>query len=138
VDADLLPERVYPQVPAVSALDRGVIDILAVSRPGRLAVIELKVQEAINLPVQGLDYWLRVKSLLDRDQFHEYGYFNGLELSKDPPLLYLVCPAFRFHSSTQTVLRYFDPSIEIIQVGLNDQWREGPKVLFRRAMQSSL
>ncbi|HLY60672.1 MAG TPA: hypothetical protein VKV95_07880 [Terriglobia bacterium] len=137
VDADLVAERVYPQVPAVSAMDRGVIDILAMTRRRRLAVVELKVQEAINLPVQGLDYWLRVKSLLERGQFQEYGYFHDLELSPEPPLLYLVCPAFRFHSTTESVLRYFDPAIKIIQVGLNDQWREGPKVLFRRALQST-
>lgn len=133
VDADLVPERVYPQVPAFSSKDRGVIDILSVTRSGRLAVIELKVQEEINLPVQGLDYWLRVKWLLERGQFQEYGYFHGVELSSEPPLLYLVCPAFRFHSTTERVIRYFDPSIQIIQVGLNDQWREAPQVLFRRA-----
>lgn len=136
VDADLVPDRIYPQVPAISAMDRGVIDILGVTRRGRLAVVELKVQEAINLPVQGLDYWLRVKWLLERGQFQEYGYFHGLELSGDPPLLYLVCPAFRFHSTTERVLRHFNPSIQIIQVGLNDQWREGPQVLFRRAAQT--
>jgi hypothetical protein len=133
VDANLVAERVYPQVPAFSAKDRGVIDILGVTRRGRLAVIELKVQEEINLPVQGLDYWLRVKWLLERGQFQEYGYFQGVELSHEAPLLYLVCPAFRFHSTTESVIRYFDPSIQIIQVGLNDQWREGPQVLFRRA-----
>lgn len=137
VDVDLVPERVYPQVPAFSAKDRGVIDILGVTRRGRLAVIELKVQEEINLPVQGLDYWLRVKWLLERGQFQEYGYFHGAELSSEPPLLYLVSPAFRFHSTTERVIRYFDPSIHIIQVGLNDQWREGPQVLFRRAAHSA-
>ncbi|HEV2349032.1 MAG TPA: hypothetical protein VG028_04200 [Terriglobia bacterium] len=137
VDADLIPESVYPQVPAFSAKDRGVIDILAVTRRGRLAVIELKVQEEINLPVQGLDYWLRVKWLLERGQFQEYGYFHGVELSRQPPLLYLVSPAFRFHSTTERVIRYFDPAIKIIQVGLNDTWREGPQVLFRRAASTS-
>ncbi|HEV2234803.1 MAG TPA: hypothetical protein VGV68_15555 [Terriglobia bacterium] len=132
IDSELLPECVYPQVPAFSATDRGIIDILGVTRRGRLAVIELKVHEEINLPVQGLDYWLRVKWLQDRGQFQERGYFQGVELSHAPPLLYLVCPAFRFHSSLERVIRYFDPSIEIIQVGLNDQWREGFQVLFRR------
>ena len=97
IDSELVPECVYPQVPAFSAADRGIIDILGVTRRGRLAVIELKVHEDINLPVQGLDYWLRVKWLQDRGQFHERGYFRGVELSDDPPLLYLVCPAFRFH-----------------------------------------
>ena len=133
IDPELMPDFVYPQVPAFSAADRGVIDILGVTRRGRLAVIELKLEEEINLPIQGLDYWLRVKWLADREQFQERGYFPGLELSKRRPLLYLVCPAFRFHSTTGQVIRYFDPSIEIIQVGLNDQWREGIQVLFRRA-----
>ena len=137
IDSELVPECVYPQVPAFSASDRGIIDILGVTRRGRLAVIELKVHEDINLPVQGLDYWLRVKWLQDRGQFHERGYFQGVELSKDPPLLYLVCPAFRFHSTIERVIRYLDASIEIIQVGLNDQWRGGFQVLFRRATRTA-
>jgi hypothetical protein len=133
IDSEFVPEFLYPQVPAFSAMDRGIIDILGVTRRGRLAVIELKVHEQINLPIQGLDYWLRVKWLLDRGQFQERGYFHGMELSNAPPLLYLVCPAFRFHSTTDVVTRYLDPGIEIIEVGLNDQWREGIQVLFRRA-----
>ena len=137
IDTDLLPAFVYPQVPAFSAMDRGIIDILGVTRRGRLAVIELKVHEQINLPIQGLDYWQRVKWLLDRGQFQEHGYFHGMELSNAPPLLYLVCPAFRFHSTTELVIRYFDPGIEIIEVGLNDQWREGIQVLFRRATRTA-
>jgi hypothetical protein len=132
LDHMLTPEFVYPQVPAFAGGDRGVIDILTATRDGRLAVIELKLDEHINLPMQGLDYWLRVKWLAERRQFHERGYFAGLELSPQPPRLYLVSPAFRFHSSTDLMLRYLDPSIEIIKVGLNDQWREQIQVLFRR------
>ncbi len=134
IDPVLAPDCVYPQVPAFAARDRGVIDILAVTRRGRLAVIELKLQEEINLPLQGLDYWLRVKWLHERHQFQEFGYFPGLTLTAAPPLLYLVSPAFRFHSTTERMIRYLDPSIEVIQVGLNDRWREGVKVLFRREM----
>jgi len=33
----------------------------------------LKVQEDINLPLQGLDYWLRVKWLQERGQFQPFG-----------------------------------------------------------------
>ncbi len=134
IDPSLTPACVYPQVPAFAGMDRGVIDILSVTRGGRLTVIELKLQENINLPMQGLDYWLRVKWLSERGQFQERGYFPGLEPTKAPPLLFLVCPAFRFHSTTDCVLRYFDPSIEVVQVGLNAQWREGVRVLFRREM----
>ncbi|MBI1941481.1 MAG: hypothetical protein HYS33_08255, partial [Acidobacteria bacterium] len=137
IEPALLPEHIYPQVPAFSGVDRGVIDILGVRRDGQLAVIELKLQEEIHLPLQGLDYWVRVKWLHERGQFQQFGYFPGVALAASPPALYLVGPAFRFHSSIERVVRYLDPSIEIIQVGLNDSWRQGVKVLFRRAMRSS-
>ena len=135
VDPLLLPDCVYPQVPAFTGQDRGIIDILAVTRRGRLAVIELKLDEDINLPVQGLDYWLRVKWLHERAQFQEFGYFRGVSLAKEPPLLYLVSPAFRFHSTTDRIIRYLAPSIEIIKVGVNQQWRRGVEVLFRRPVE---
>jgi hypothetical protein len=121
-------------------MTRGVIDVLSAvrpSRPGagyRLAVIELKVHEEINLPLQGLDYWLRVKWLHEREEFRKSGYFRGLELSSAPPLLYFVCPAFRFHSSTEKLIRYLHPSVEVILVGINQTWRRGVKVLFRREL----
>jgi hypothetical protein len=134
LDPMLSPEHVYPQVPAFSGTDRGVIDILAVTRRGRLAVVELKVHEEINLPLQGLDYWLRVKWLQDRKQFQEFGYFQGQELSPEVPLLYLVSPAFRFHSTNEKILRYFDKRIEVILVGINDSWRKEIKVLFRHEL----
>jgi hypothetical protein len=117
-------------------MDRGVIDLLSITRAGRLAVMELKLHEEINLPMQGLDYWLRVKWLNDRRQFPEFGYFTGAQPSPLPPLLYLVSPAFRFHSTTGRMIRYFNPAIEVIQVGLNDGWRSGPKVLFRHEVRS--
>jgi hypothetical protein len=134
LDPALSPEPVYPQVPAFSGADRGVIDILAITKRGRLAVIELKVQEEINLPLQGLDYWLRVKWVQDRNQFQEFGYFQAHALSAEAPLLYLVSPAFRFHSTTARILRYLDRQIEVIMVGLNDSWRKEVKVLFRREL----
>ena len=132
IDPELSSDFVYPQVPAFSGSERGVIDILTATRTGRLAVLELKLDEQINLPMQGLDYWLRVKWLADRKQFGEYGYFPGVELAPAPPRLYLVSPGFRFHSSTDQVIRYFDPAIEVIKVGLNQTWRKGIQVLFRR------
>jgi len=48
------------------------------------------------------------------------------------PLVYLVSPAFRYHSTTGRLLRYLDPAIRIIQVGINDSWRKDIKILFRR------
>jgi len=134
IDPALWPEFVYPQVPAFAAADRGVIDLLTVTRRGRLAVVELKVHEEINLPLQGLDYWLRVNWLRQREQFQAFGYFQGCELAAAPPLLYLVSPAFRFHSTTQKLLAYFGRQIEVMLVGINQTWRQEIKVLFRHAL----
>ena len=132
LDPALSASGAYPQVPAFSGGDRGVVDILGVLRDGRLAVVELKLDEDIVLPLQGLDYWLRVKWLIERAQFGPSGYFLGFELAKAAPRLYLVSPAFRFHSSNERIIRYLSPAVEIVKVGLNQQWREGIKVLFRR------
>ncbi len=137
LDPALSPAHVYPQVPAFSGGDRGVIDLLTTTRRGRLAVVELKVHEEINLPLQGLDYWLRVNWLQKRNQFQEFGYFQGCELSAAPPLLYLVSPAFRFHSTTEKLLGYFDRHIEVILIGINDSWRKEIKVLFRHQIPRS-
>jgi hypothetical protein len=131
VDPALRPEFVYQQVPAFTGQDRGVIDILSVTVRGRLAVIELKLDEDINLPFQGLDYWLRVRWLQQSGDFQRSGYFPGLQLSDAPPLLYLVSPAFRFHSTSDRLVRYIAPSVEIIKVGVNQQWRNRVEVLFR-------
>jgi hypothetical protein len=35
-------------------------EVLTVTRQGRPAVVELKADEDIHLPLQGLDYWSRV------------------------------------------------------------------------------
>jgi hypothetical protein len=137
IDPALSPEHVYRQVPAFAARDRGVIDLLTVTRQGRLAVVELKVHEEINLPLQGLDYWLRVNWLQSRDQFGEAGYFPGCELTPESPLLYLVSPAFRFHSTTGKLLKYFDPRIETILIGINDTWRDEIRILFRHSLSPS-
>ncbi len=131
IDPALSGEQVYRQVPAFAARNRGVIDLLTVTRRGRLAVVELKVHEEINLPLQGLDYWLRVNWLQTRNQFKESGYFPGFELTSEPPLLYLVSPAFRFHSTTGKLLKYFDPRIETILIGINETWRDEIRILFR-------
>ncbi|HET7101146.1 MAG TPA: hypothetical protein VFJ52_08360 [Terriglobia bacterium] len=138
IDPALSPEFVYPQVPAFSRTDRGVIDILTVTREGRLAVMELKLEEQINLPFQALDYWLRVEKLRRQKKFQDFGYFPGMELADAPTLLYLVVPAFRFHSTTTRLLRYLDSTITVMQIGINDQWRHGVKVLFRRELRSGV
>jgi hypothetical protein len=132
LDARLDPMHIYPQVPAFSAGDRGVIDLLGVTRDGRLAVIELKVSEDANLVLQAVDYWLRVNWHQKQEDFERYGYFSGVELQKRPPLLYLVAPGLRFHPAAEVLLRQLSPEIEVQRVGLNEQWRARLQVIFRQ------
>jgi hypothetical protein len=77
LDGRLRPESVYAQVPAFAAADRAMIDILAETRERRLAVIELKADEDIHLPLQGVDYWSRVAWHQSRGEFTQFGYFPG-------------------------------------------------------------
>lgn len=131
LDAQLCPSPVYGQVPAFAAADRGVLDLLAVDRGGRLAVLELKAAQDIHLPLQALDYWIRVKWHLDRGDFARQGYFPGVGLRHDAPRLLLVSPALEFHPANERVLRFFSPSIPVERVGVGLQWRKELKVVFR-------
>jgi hypothetical protein len=132
LDARLLPSPVYSQVPAFSASDRAMIDVLGVTREGRLAVIELKADEDIHLPLQGIDYWARVQWHHQRGEFRQFGYFAGMELSPAPPLLLLVAPALRVHPATDTLLRYISPEIDCELLGIDERWRDELRVVFRK------
>lgn len=126
------PHTAYSQVPAFSAGDRAMIDVLALTREQRLAVIELKADEDIHLPLQGLDYWSRVAWHHERGEFRRYGYFPGIELATQKPLLLLVAPALHVHPATDTILRYLSPEIEWELLGIGEQWREELRVVFRK------
>jgi hypothetical protein len=132
----LEPSLQYSQVPAFSAADRAMIDVLTTTQTGRLAVVELKADEDIHLPLQGLDYWSRVEWHHARGEFQRFGYFEGRELSDEKPLLFLVAPAFRVHPSTDTLLKYLSPDIEWEFVGIDERWREAVKVVFRKRPQA--
>jgi hypothetical protein len=132
VDERLEPARLYSQVPAFSASDRAMIDVLTMTRDGRLAVVELKADEDIHLPLQGLDYWSRVAWHHTRGEFQRFGYFPGSELRADKPLLFLVAPALHVHPATDTLLRYISPEVDWALLGIDERWREGVRVVFRK------
>jgi len=132
IDARLDPRHIYNQVPAFSSGDRGIIDLLGVTRDGRLAVLELKASEDIHLVMQAVDFWLRVRFHQDQDDFRRFGYFPDAPLNGKPPLLFLVAPGFRFHPSTDIVLRFLAPEIEIARIALAENWRRGLRVVFRQ------
>jgi hypothetical protein len=132
LDGRLDPARIYSQVPAFSASDRAMIDVLTVTRDGRLAVVELKADEDIHLPLQGLDYWARVAWHHARGEFQRFGYFPGPELRVEKPLLFLVAPALHVHPATDTLLHYIATEVDWTLLGIDERWRDGVRVVFRK------
>jgi hypothetical protein len=131
LDATLRANPVYGQVPAFAGGDRGIMDLLAVDHHGRLTVVELKASADLHLPLQALDYWIRVKWHLDRGEFAVQGYFAGMALRPEPPRLLLVSPSLEFHPTTETVLGFYAPEIDVERIGLAVEWRKGLQVMFR-------
>jgi hypothetical protein len=144
---ELLPglrgDLLYSQVPALSAGDRGMLDLLTLDRNSRLAVIELKADEDLHLPLQALDYWIRVRALNDDrhpgsgsgrplSAFERHGYFAGAEISPLAPRLLLAAPALRIHPANEPVLRYLSPEIEWELIALSEYWRRELKIVFRK------
>ena len=131
LDANLRDTPLYGQAPQFAAGSRGILDVLAAGHDDRLVVIEIKASEDIHLPLQALDYWMRVKWHLERGEFEGRGYFPGIPLRSEPPRLLLVAPALEFHPSNETVLRYFSSEIHVERIGVGLQWRQDLRVMFR-------
>ncbi len=147
--AELMPglrgDLMYTQVPALSTGERGLLDLLTLDRAGRLAVIELKADEDLHLPLQALDFWIRVRALNGDRQpgagneggrplsaFERQGYFAGAEVSPLAPRLLLAGPALRIHPANEPVLRYLSPQVEWELIAVSEHWRRELKVVFRK------
>ena len=129
VDATLHALPVHGQVLTFAAGDRDLIDLLAVNRAGRLAVIELKASNDIHLPVQALDYWIRIQWHASRGELSHL--FPHVPLLAEAPRLLLLAPAISFHPANVAVLRYFSPLIDVERIGINSDWKDGLKVVMR-------
>lgn len=140
------PRFGYTQVPAIAgASDRGMLDLLGMTADRRLAVIELKASDDLQLALQGLDYWIRVRhhhaQAVDPESglptplndLQRHGYFREVELSPLPPRLYLVAPALHIHPATETILRYVSPRVEWTLLALDERWRQEVRVVWRRS-----
>jgi len=132
IDARLLPNPVYEQALTLAGSDRGIIDLLAIDRDGRLVILELKACEDLHLPLQALDYWIHVKWHLERGEFEPAGYFADARVHHNlSPRILLVAPALDIHPSNERVLRYFAPEIEVERIGVGSEFESGVRVMFR-------
>ncbi len=140
LDPKLSSDHVHAQVPAFAGGDRVMLDLLTVSEDGRLAVIEVKADEDPQLALQGLDYWARVRwhhaqnpdATSGAGEFQRHGYFGGVRLSEAAPRLMLVAPALRIHPATEIVLSYLSPRVEWTLAALDERWRDGIRVVWRK------
>jgi hypothetical protein len=110
------------------------IDLLALRHDGRLAVIELKVNEDREHVFQGVDYWRRVEAHRRRGHISDAKLFGDREISDESPLVYLVAPALRFHPSFGTLAKTIAPDIEIYRFDINEDWRSGVRVVRRECV----
>jgi hypothetical protein len=71
------------------------MDLLAIDYDGGLVVIEVKADQDIHLPLQALDYWMRIRWHLERGDLEGRGHFPGNPLRIAPCRLLLVAPRAR-------------------------------------------
>ena len=101
LDASLDPRIAYAQVLANAAGEHGILDVLTVTRSGRLAILQLKASESLSLTIQAADCLLRIKRHRNQGDIARYGYFPGIELQS--------APHFAFHPATDTLLCALSP-----------------------------
>lgn len=131
IDASLLPEAVHGEVITRAGHAAGRADLLCLSETGELVVLELKAKEDIHLPLQALDYWMRIAKHAERGELDSL--FPGRQVQRVPPRLILIAPAFSFHPSTAILLSYLSAVVCVERVGINLEWQQRFKVVLRLA-----
>jgi hypothetical protein len=133
LDAGLIIAPLHAQFRTARGGATGVrpIDLLALRRDGRLAVIELKVSEDREHVLQGADYWRRVEAHRRRGHISRAKLFGDRKIRDEPPLIYLVAPTLRVHPAFKALARSIDPKIEIYRFDINEDWRSGVRVMRR-------
>lgn len=129
IDPTLQPAAAHDQVLSSLGLERSILDLLTVDTAGRLCVIELKVDEDMQLPLQALDYWIQIYSHARRGELNAL--FAAPVAASASPRLLLVAPANAFHPTNAKILRYFSPEIHVERIGVNSDWNRRLTVVMR-------
>ncbi|MFZ0272666.1 MAG: hypothetical protein WB524_08565 [Acidobacteriaceae bacterium] len=128
---------IYSQLFASASASRTLLDLVTVTRRGRLAILELKADDDLHLPLQALDYWTRIRMLHRAGEIARRGYFPGVEISppgtpETDPLLICVAPALHIHPANETVFRALSPVIPWELIAIDEHWRKECRVLLRK------
>jgi hypothetical protein len=83
-----------------------------------------KTTEDLDRPLQAED-WSRIRC-------HQEAGIPGVQLQLVPPLVYLIAPALRFHPSTDVLLEFLRPEMEVLRIGLAESWRRGLRGMLRQ------
>lgn len=113
----------YHQV-SVTKQNNRFIDLLAIDNEGQLVIIELKAVEDLDLPFQGLDYWLRIEWYRLRGDLGCKGYFPNMKLKDMPAKVYLVMPKLRCHREFNYLASLVDKKVPLYSIAINDNWRK--------------
>lgn len=127
LDANLILSPLYNQF----RFSNDRIDLLALRRDGRLAIIELKTQPDREMLLQAADYWRKIELQRRRGILAAADLFDGREIIDKPAIVYLAAPAWSFHRDFEFFARIISPEIEIWRFELHEKWREAVKVLAR-------
>jgi hypothetical protein len=128
LDANLVLSPIYNQFRA----SNDKIDLLALRRDGRLAIIELKVSPDREMIFQAADYWRKIELQRRKGNLQKAKIFGDLAVADAPTLVYLAAPSLSFHYDFDFLSKTVSPEIEIYRFDLNENWREDLKVLRRR------
>jgi hypothetical protein len=134
LDAGLVSSPIHPQFRTSNETGTRPVDLLAIREDGRLVLIELKVAEDRDLIVQAVNYWRCVESLRRTGALNRVKLFGNRRVRDVPPIIYLVAPILRFHRDQSIIAQTINPAIEIYRLGINEDWREGIKVVRRERL----
>ena len=132
ISPDLGPGPVYSQMFAAAAASRTLLDLVTVTRQGRLVILELKADDDLHLPLQALDYWVRIRTLHRSGEITRRGYFPGVELGPDDPLLLCVAPALHIHPANEAIFRAFRSEVPWELIAVDEHWRTDCRVVLRK------
>jgi hypothetical protein len=109
-----------------------------INSSGRVVVLQVRGEDDLHLPMRAIDAWGQTEQLCQSDPstdaapIKSLGYFTGLDLSPENPLLYLIVPGLQLNARTTIILSYFSKKVEWRIIGINQDWRTSCKVVFRK------
>lgn len=127
LDPSLGGAAVFSQSAVSAGLDRGIVDLVTADQSGRLAILEVKATADLQLPIQALDYWLAIDTLIKTSPDRITSYFPHLQIPQPSPRLILIAPALEFHPKTELLTSYFGAQVPLERIGLNSTWRMAVK-----------